>query len=133
MFCYSSDIVIFPQHSVTEALYSDELINHATQRPLSHNMSIYIYTYVVLYPQYINIKYIYCGYIAHNIRRSDCKNSSETDVSRHHGDPIAGTRETSHTSQQYRIEGIKGGPNCSPIMRRDASLSDKQCRCFPVW
>ena len=35
-----------------------------------------------------------------------------------------------HPTQHYCIEGFKGALNLSPIMPRDVSLSDSQCKFF---
>ena len=54
----------------------------------------------------------------------------EASVSRYNGGPIEGSPETPRTSQHYHFEGLKGALNWSPIMPRDPSLSDSQCKFF---
>ena len=52
----------------------------------------------------------------------------ETGISRYHRDPIKGSPETPRTSQHFYIGGFKGALNWDPIMPRDASLSDSECK-----
>ena len=51
----------------------------------------------------------------------------ETSASRHHGDPFEGAVKLL-TSQHYRIEGFKVGSQLYPIIPRNASLPDSECK-----
>ena len=51
----------------------------------------------------------------------------ETGVSRHHGGPIQGPWNPSDHHSIYGIRGSKGELNWSPLMPRNASLSDSWC------